>query len=173
MEAGNDQILTTRIRSKYRALEARLRRQRASALIFPAGLHQLRSAGSGFTKARIMWQAISGEEAMVYAQQQRSYQCDRCGSPEIVALSLLYERGTRTRSGPAYWGISQSFSAQNAEPPRQKGYGGPGLLCGFLLAFLSFWFGLSLRHTRNSRELRSTCFSFSRCWRWLASLDLP
>jgi hypothetical protein len=110
---------------------------------------------------------------MVYAQQQRSYQCDRCGSPEIVALSLLYERGTRTRSGPAYWGISQSFSAQNAEPPRQKGYGGPGLLCGFLLAFLSFWFGLSLRHTRNSRELRSTCFSFSRCWRWLASLDLP
>jgi DNA-directed RNA polymerase subunit RPC12/RpoP len=89
---------------------------------------------------RILWQAISRETAMVYAQQQRSYQCDRCGSPEVVALSLLYERGTRTHSGPAYWGKSQSFSAQNAAPPRPKGYGGPLILWGFLVAFLSFWF---------------------------------
>jgi hypothetical protein len=77
---------------------------------------------------------------MVYAQQQHSYRCDRCGSPEVVALSLLYERGTRTQSGPAYWGKSQSFSAQNTAPPKQKGYGGPFLLWGFLVAFLSFWF---------------------------------
>ncbi len=77
---------------------------------------------------------------MVYTQKQRSYQCDQCGSPEVVALSLLYERGTRMQSGPAYWGKSQSFSAQNAAPPRRKGYGAPILLWGFLLAFLSFWF---------------------------------
>ena len=77
---------------------------------------------------------------MAYTQQRRAYQCDQCGSPEVVALSLLYERGTRTQSGPAYWGRSQSFSAQNAAPRRQKGYGGPILLWGFLLAFLSFWF---------------------------------
>jgi DNA-directed RNA polymerase subunit RPC12/RpoP len=88
----------------------------------------------------ILWQAICGVTAMVYLQQQRSYQCDHCGSPEVVALSLLYERGTRTQSGPTYWGKSQSFSAQNAAPPRQKGYGGPFLLCGFLVAFIAFWF---------------------------------
>jgi hypothetical protein len=44
------------------------------------------------------------------------------------------------RSGPAYWGMSQSFSAQNAAPPRRKGYGGALLFWGFLVAFLSFWF---------------------------------
>ncbi len=58
----------------------------------------------------------------------------------MVALSLLYERGTRTQSGPAYWGKSQSYSAQNASPPKQKSYGGPAIVWGFLLAFLSFWF---------------------------------
>jgi hypothetical protein len=77
---------------------------------------------------------------MVYAQQQRTHQCDRCGSPDVVALSVLYERGTRTHSGPAYWGKSQSYSALNAAPPRPKGYGGPLILCGFLVAFLAFWF---------------------------------
>ena len=77
---------------------------------------------------------------MAYTQQRRSYQCDQCGSPEVVALSLLYERGTRTQSGSAHWGKSQSYSAQNAAPPKQKGYGGPFLLWGFLVAFLSFWF---------------------------------
>jgi DNA-directed RNA polymerase subunit RPC12/RpoP len=87
-----------------------------------------------------LWQAISGVTEMVYTQQQRSYQCDQCGSPEVVALSLIYERGTRTQSGPAYWGKSQSFFALNAAPPRPKDYGWPFLFWGFLLAFISFWF---------------------------------
>jgi DNA-directed RNA polymerase subunit RPC12/RpoP len=77
---------------------------------------------------------------MVYIQQQHSYRCDRCGSSELVSLSLLYERGTRTHSGPAYWGKSQSVSAQNAAPPSPRGYGGPVILWGFLIAFLAFWF---------------------------------
>lgn len=77
---------------------------------------------------------------MVYAQQQRSYHCDRCGSRDVVALSLLYERGTRVHSGPAYWGQSQSFSAQSAAPPKPKGYGGPVVLWGFLIALFAFWF---------------------------------
>lgn len=92
------------------------------------------------TTVHILWQAIPRVTAMVYGQQQRSYHCDRCGSPDVVSLSLLYERGTRTHSGPAYWGRSQSFSAQNAAPPRPKGYGGPLILWGFLVAFLAFWF---------------------------------
>jgi hypothetical protein len=76
---------------------------------------------------------------MAVAKQQHSYQCDQCGSSNIVALSLLYDHGTRTYSGPTYWGRSQSYSAQGAAPPRRKGYGGPLLLWGFLLYFFLFW----------------------------------
>ncbi len=87
-----------------------------------------------------MWQAVPRVTEMVNTRQQHLYTCDQCGSPDVVALVLLFERSTRTQSGPAYWGKSQSFSAQNASPPRQKGYGGPFLLWGFLLAFIAFWF---------------------------------
>jgi DNA-directed RNA polymerase subunit RPC12/RpoP len=87
----------------------------------------------------ILWQAFSWVTEMTYAQHARLYRCDRCGSPDLVALSLLYERGTRTQSGPAYWGKSQSYSAQNATPPRQKSYGGPVIVWGFVLAFILFW----------------------------------
>jgi len=76
---------------------------------------------------------------MAVAKQQHSYQCDQCGSPNIVALPVLHEQGTRTYSSPTNWGSSQSYSAQGAAPPRRKGYGGPFLLWGFLLYFVSFW----------------------------------
>jgi DNA-directed RNA polymerase subunit RPC12/RpoP len=76
---------------------------------------------------------------MVLAKQRHSYQCDQCGSPNIVALSLLYEQGTRTFSNPASWGRTQSYSAQGAAPPRPKRYGGLFLLWGFLLSFVLFW----------------------------------
>ena len=76
---------------------------------------------------------------MAVAKQQHSYQCDQCGSPNIVALSVLHEQGTRTYSSPTNWGSSQSYSAQGAAPPRRKGYGGPLLLWGFLLSFFLFW----------------------------------
>jgi DNA-directed RNA polymerase subunit RPC12/RpoP len=76
---------------------------------------------------------------MSVAKQQHSYQCDQCGSPNIAALSVLYEQGTRTYSSPTNWGSSQSYSAQGAAPPRRKGYGGPFLLWGFLLSFFLFW----------------------------------
>ena len=87
-----------------------------------------------------LWQAISGVTEMSVAKQQHSYQCDQCGSPNIVALPVLHEQGTRTYSSPTNWGSSQSYSAQGAAPPRRKGYGGPFLLWGFLLAFFLFWF---------------------------------
>ena len=73
---------------------------------------------------------------MSVAKQQHSYQCDQCGSPNIVALPVLYEQGTRTYSSPTNWGSSQSHSAQGAAPPRRKGYGGPFLLWGFLAVIL-------------------------------------
>ena len=86
-----------------------------------------------------LWQAISGVTEMSVAKQQHSYQCDQCGSPNIVAMPVLYEQGTRTYSSPTNWGSSQSYSAQGAAPPRRKGYGGPFLLWGFLLSFFLFW----------------------------------
>ena len=86
-----------------------------------------------------MWQAIPGATEMAVAKQQPSYQCDQCGSPDIVALSVLYEQGTRTYFSPTYWGKSQTYSAQGAAPPRRKGYGGPFLIWGFLLSFFLFW----------------------------------
>jgi DNA-directed RNA polymerase subunit RPC12/RpoP len=86
-----------------------------------------------------LWQAIPGVTEMAVAKQQLSYQCDQCGSPNIVALPVLHEQGTRTYSSPTNWGSSQSYSAQGAAPPRRKGYGGPFLLWGFLLSFFLFW----------------------------------
>jgi len=86
-----------------------------------------------------LWQAIPGVTEMAVAKQQLSYQCDQCGSPNIVALPVLHEQGTRTYSSPTNWGLSQSHSAQGAAPPHRKGYGGPFLLWGFLLSFFLFW----------------------------------
>jgi len=92
-----------------------------------------------------LWQAIRGVTEMAVAKQQPSCQCDQCGSPNIVALSVLYEQGTRTYSSPAYWGKSRTYSAQGAAPPRRKGYGGPFLAWGFGAYFFFFWGGLLLR----------------------------
>ena len=94
---------------------------------------------------------------MSVAKQQHSYQCDQCGSPNIVALPVLYEQGTRTYSSPTNWGSSQSHSAQGAAPPRRKGYGGPFLLWGFLLSFFLFWswacYSAMLKHPKTASSM--------------------
>ena len=51
-----------------------------------------------------------------------AYRCEQCGSPEIVALSQLYEQGTRSFSGRFTSGVSQSYTAKAASPPRPRGY---------------------------------------------------
>ena len=51
---------------------------------------------------------------MVTTGQQTAYRCEQCGSPEIVALSLLYEQGTRSFSGRFTSGVSQSYTAKAA-----------------------------------------------------------
>ena len=98
---------------------------------------------------------------MAVAKQQPSYQCDQCGSPDIVALSVLYQQGTRTYSSPAYGGKSQTYSAQGAAPPRRKGYGGPFLLWGFLVYFFFFWAWAFYRGLiKNPRSLRTTRLAY-------------
>ena len=82
---------------------------------------------------------------MAVAKQQPSYQCDQCGSPNIVALSVLYDQGTRTYSSPKYSGKSQTYSAQGAVPPRRKGFGGPFLVWGSGAYFFLFWGCMLLR----------------------------
>ena len=54
---------------------------------------------------------------MASVSQRNSYQCDQCGTTNIVAAPVLYEQGTRTYSGTFHSGASQSYSAQSVAPP--------------------------------------------------------
>ena len=76
---------------------------------------------------------------MVTTGQQTAYRCDQCGSPEIVALSLLHEQGTRSFSGRFTSGVSQSYAARAAAPPTPKRYFRPFILWGPVIIILSFW----------------------------------
>jgi hypothetical protein len=68
---------------------------------------------------------------------QNSYRCEQCGTPEIVAVPVLYQQGTRSFSGLFNHGTSQSYSAQAATPPQTKGYVWPILLWGFVITLFS------------------------------------
>ena len=87
---------------------------------------------------------------MASVSQASPYQCDQCGTTNIVAAPLLYEQGTRTYSGPFHSGISQSFSAQAVAPPKPHGYARPLLLWGFGILIFSVWvlvgFSLVVKH---------------------------
>ena len=76
---------------------------------------------------------------MAATEQEMAYRCDQCGSSEIVALSLLYEQGTRSFSGRFTSGVSQSYSARAAAPPTPKRYFRPFILWGPVIIILSFW----------------------------------
>jgi hypothetical protein len=60
--------------------------------------------------------------AMSTSVAQQAYQCDQCGNPDIVAVPLLYQQGTRTFSGILNRGMSQSVAAQSLAPPQPRGY---------------------------------------------------
>ena len=114
---------------------------------------------------------------MSVAKQQHSYQCDQCGSPNIVALPVLYEQGTRTYSSPTNWGSSQSHSAQGAAPPRRKGYGGPFLLWGFLLSFFLFWswacYSAMLKHPKTASSMEYPLSTLGTDGPWLRHRTCP
>jgi hypothetical protein len=76
---------------------------------------------------------------MASVPQQNPYQCDQCGTPNIVAVPLLYQQGTRTYSGLTTWGSSQSYSAQLSAPPSPRGYARAFFLWGFAIYFACFW----------------------------------
>ena len=76
---------------------------------------------------------------MAATGEQIAYRCDQCGSPELVALSLLYEQGTRSFSGRFNSGVSQSFTAKAAAPPTPKRYFRPFVLWGPVVVFFAIW----------------------------------
>ena len=76
---------------------------------------------------------------MAATGQVMAYRCEQCGSPEIVALSLLYEQGTRSFSGRFTSGVSQSFTAKVASPPSPRNYVRALFGWGFAIFFCVFW----------------------------------
>ena len=76
---------------------------------------------------------------MAATGQEIAYRCDQCGSPELVALSLLYEQGTRSFSGRFTSGVSQSVTAKSASPPSPRNYGRAFFGWGFAVFFCVFW----------------------------------
>jgi len=85
------------------------------------------------------------DTSMATVPQQNPYQCDQCGTANIVAVPLLYEQGTRTYSGTFHRGSSQSYSAQVAAPPRPQRYTRPLLLWGFPTFLFAIWSYAGLR----------------------------
>ena len=94
---------------------------------------------------------------MASVAQLNSYQCDQCGSTNIVAAPVLYQQGTRAYSGTFNSGTSQSYSAQAAAPPSPRGYGRPLLLWGVPICFTFFWgfagLGRILGHPKSAATL--------------------
>lgn len=77
--------------------------------------------------------------AMGAVGQNNSYQCDRCGSTNVVAAPVIYEHGTRKYFGTFNSGISKSQAAIGAAPPHERSYRRPLLLWGIALGFSLFW----------------------------------
>jgi hypothetical protein len=111
-------------------------------------------SASAFRRAKSIWKIrakISIEEpgvascrqvtdnGMASVSQLNPYQCDQCGTANIVAAPVLYQQGTHTYSTRFYSGTTQSFSARAATPPRPKGYMWPLLVWGPAILILSVW----------------------------------
>jgi hypothetical protein len=96
---------------------------------------------------------------MEAVKQNNSYQCDRCGSTNVVAAPLIYEQGTRTYSGTFNSGISKSQAAVGAAPPDIRNYRRPLLMWGTPVCFCLFWgfagVGRLLEHSQSSSALQT------------------
>lgn len=76
---------------------------------------------------------------MEAVSQSSFYQCDRCGTTNVVAAPVLFEQGTRTYSGTFSSGTTQTFAAQAAAPPRPRGYLRPFVTWGPAIAIFFAW----------------------------------
>ncbi len=98
-----------------------------------------------------------GTTKMASVSQPNPYQCDQCGTTNIVAAPVLYQQGTHTYSTRFHSGTTQSFSAQAAAPPDPRGYGRPLLFWGVPICFMFFWgfagLGRILDHPQSAAAL--------------------
>jgi hypothetical protein len=105
---------------------------------------------------------------MATLAQQNVFQCDQCGTPEIVAVPILYQQGTRTFSGLFNHGVSQSISAQAVAPPQPLSYVRKILIWGFAVALCSLWCLTALisffRHTAVSTSQAEVTAVFLVLW---------
>ena len=83
--------------------------------------------------------------AMATSVAQQAYQCDQCGNPDIVAVPLLYQQGTRTFSGVFNRGVSQSVAAQTLSPPRTRRYAIRAFAWGMVVVLCLLWGCTALR----------------------------
>ena len=79
------------------------------------------------------------DNGMASVSQLNPYQCDQCGTANIVAAPVLYQQGTHTYSTRFHSGTTQSFSAQAVAPPRPRGYLRPFLALGTRNCFIPLW----------------------------------
>ncbi len=97
------------------------------------------------------------DNKMASVSQPKPYQCDQCGTTNIVAAPVLYQQGTHTYSTRFHSGTTQSFSAQAAAPPDPRGYGRPFLFWGVPICFMFFWgfagLGRILDHPQSAAAL--------------------
>ncbi len=82
---------------------------------------------------------------MASLAQLNPYRCDQCGTTNIVAAPVVYQQGTRAYSGTFNSGTSQSYSAQQAVPPRPLGYLKPVFRWGPLILLVSVWTVIGFR----------------------------
>lgn len=101
---------------------------------------------------------------MASVSQLNPYQCDQCGTANIVAAPVLYQQGTHTYSTRFYSGTTQSHAAQAAAPPDPRGYGRPLLFWGIPICFTFFWglagLGRILGHPQSAASLGDTVVVF-------------
>ena len=114
---------------------------------------------------------------MASVLQPNPYQCDQCGTTNIVAAPVLYQQGTRTFSGTFNSGTTQSYSAQAVAPPLPRGYlrpfialGVPIFLLSSLWAFVGFRSILELSKISMIRLELPVAFLFSSAVASLAGL---
>ena len=111
------------------------RRRRLLAEDAEAGL-QFRFGSRLEELARI--RQLEGQKMATLAAQQ-AYQCAECGNPDIVAVPMIYQQGTRTFSGIFNRGVSQSVAAQQMAPPRPRTYFRVVAVWGALVLLSLLW----------------------------------
>ena len=107
---------------------------------------------------------------MASVSQLNPYQCDQCGTANIVAAPVLYQQGTHTYSTRFHSGTTQSFSAQ-AVTASLAGFR-PAVSClGTRNCFILFWgFVGFVRFSIIQRlyKLRQSCRRIF--WFWVSRL---